>query len=1137
MLIWHESRSGVQMTLEKEKQSRYDLATAQQRLASDPEISVWVEASAGTGKTKVLSDRVLRLLLRGVLPGRILCLTYTKAAAVNMSTRIADKLAEWAVADDVKLYKELEKLLGKKDFGAQKPEVLALQARKLFAVLLDTPGGMKIQTLHSFCQEVLKRFPLEAKISPYFEVMDDRAAAEAMEDIKRQLLLKLETEPNSRTAKALAYVTTQVSEFTFPKLMNSLTQNRVKILKVLGQSENVEALITKIAKRLGIEENDTSEEALDCFFAEIDKEKMRNLLQAMQFGSESDKDKADALSLAYEKKDFGLYRDFFLTDKNAVRKSFATKAVMQKYPDGDAWAREEALRCLDFDKKLAALRVLASTRAVLYLANELLHGYQKYKKLHSKMDYEDLVVNTRQLLENTQVADWVLYKLDGGIDNVLIDEAQDTSPDQWAIVKAITNEFFYGIGAKNKKCTVFVVGDRKQSIYSFQGADPNEFENMRQYFLAKKGEGIDFREVNLDVSFRSTAAILNTVNCVFEDDIPKQGVATKDKDVVHVPSRIGEAGRVEIWPLLEAEPGEKPNAWMTSVERKMPETVEAKLAKQIAETIRKKVQNGEFLEAKGRFLKYSDFMILVQKRNALVDEIVRACKKVGVAIAGVDKIRLGEQIAVQDLISLGKFMLLPTDDLSLAEVLKSPLFGLNDDDLFALCYQRGTRSLFVSLDANEKYRPIYKQLQNWLNLIDYVRPFEFYSHVLNTYGGRKNFVARLGFEAEDGLDEFLNQCLNFEQTHVPVMQSFVEWMEKDDVEIKRELEQNNTDAVRIMTVHGSKGLQAPYVIMPDTSAMKSINNEMGLLVEDDVLYYPLRAADYEDNCKRYKEKERQARLEEYHRLLYVALTRAEECLCLCGYKGLRSANNDETWYDICKKSFAKIAVEDKNGVLSYELPQEVIVKKEDKQTTEIVDENIPDWLEKEALQENCMAKPLTPSHMDDEDDETILSPLEGDGAVINSYRRGALMHKLLQYLPETNEECRAELIMSFLENNAADMPMLQKEKIKEELLSLLHNEEFSAVFGPNSKAEVPLMGMVGDKIVSGQIDRLVVTDETVMIVDFKTNRPAARTQEEVPLSYIKQLETYAALITKIYPAKKIYKYILWTNTASLMKLD
>ena len=1125
------------MTIDQEKQTRYALATDQQRKAADPEVSVWVEASAGTGKTKVLSDRVLRLLLKGVLPGRILCLTYTKAAAVNMSSRIAGKLAQWAVTDEEKLRGELQKLLGEEVFLACDETALTAQARKLFAILLDTPGGMKIQTIHSFCEEVLKRFPLEAKISPYFEIMDDRAAAEAMDEIRRRLLLKLETEPDSRLAKALAFITMQVSEFSFPKLVESLTQNRNKILQILQQTDRVDDLIAKAAERLGVSLDETPAQATEAFFADMDHDMLAALLAAMQFGSETNVAAAANLGRACEEKNYELYRAFFLKADNEGRKSFATQRVMQRCPGGHEWCLEEVKRCQAFDEHLAALRVLASTKAVLLLADELLHGYQAYKKRHAKMDYEDLILMTRQLLENRQVADWVLYKLDGGIDHVLIDEAQDTSPDQWAIVRAITNEFFYGDGAKDKKSTLFVVGDRKQSIYSFQGADPYEFEKMRHYFLSKNNEGIDFREVTLDVSFRSTAAVLDTVDRVFAEVLPQQGVVAEGKTTLHVPSRIGEAGRVEIWPLLEAEPGEKPAVWQTQVERKLPETVEAKLARQIAENIHAKVMSGEYLKSKGRPLQYRDFLILVQRRGALVNEIVRACKKNGVNVAGVDRIRLSEQIAVKDLISLGKFMLLPTDDLSLAEVLKSPLFGLDDDDLFVLCYQRGVKSLFVSLDAHEKYRPLYRQLQEWLNMIDFVRPFEFFSHVLNTCGGRRQFVRRLGFEAEDGLDEFLNQCLLFEQDHIPALQLFIDWIEKDNVDIKRELEQSGADAVRIMTVHGSKGLQAPYVIMPDTADMKSVNKEMGLLIDKDTLFYPLRSADYEKNCLRCKEKEKQIRREEYHRLLYVALTRAEDCLCLCGYKPARGGDKGESWYEICKNSFGKIAVEDQNGILSYELAQEAAIPSFEQKTAEETEFEPPAWLFAPAAKEDKTARPLTPSKPDDEDEEEkFLSPLEA-ATPINPYRRGELMHKLLQYLPETDPQQRCSLIDAFLAENAAEMSIGQRNKIRDELLPLLKNEDFAMIFGPASKAEVPVMGQVGDRIISGQIDRLVVAEDKVMIIDFKTNRPAAQTAADVPTTYRRQLDAYAELVAKIYPHKKICKYILWTNTARLMPLD
>lgn len=1110
--------------LAQEKQNRIALATDQQRRASDPDVSVWVEASAGTGKTKVLSDRVLRLLLKGVVPARILCLTYTKAAAVEMNTRIARRLSQWAVIDDSRLAAELQKLLG----CAADDKIMA-QARRLFAILLDTPGGMKIQTIHSFCQEILKRFPLEAKISPYFEVMDDRTAGEALEQIKLDLLRRVELQPEGRTAQALAYITSKVSEFTFPKLMSSLSVNRHKILRLLAKGSG--ALLAEIAARLNIAPEMTVEQATADFWAQTDFAAASALAEALLQGSEIDAGKGTALRQALSARDYAAYHKIFLTDKNEPRKTIGTKAAMAHCPSGAEWAAEEAGRLLETDEKLAAVALFASTRAVLYLAEDLLQGYNAYKRRHSKMDYEDLIVLTRELLENPQVAEWVLYKLDGGIDNVLIDEAQDTSPDQWAIVKAITDEFFHGEGAKTKNSTVFVVGDRKQSIYSFQGADPAEFEKMRRYFATRNSEGAVFKEVNLDVSFRSTAAVLDAVNCVFAGVEAKQGVAPEGQKVWHVPSRIGEAGRIELWPLVEAEEDENPDIWLPPVERVVAESTSSRLARLIAENIRRKVEGGEMLASQNRPLRYRDFMVLVQRRNSFVEELVRACKNAGVNIAGADKIRLSEQIAVQDLISLAKFVLLPEDDLTLAEVLKSPLFGLDDDDLFKLCYQRGKVSLWNRLRGNPQYQAAAGQLQELLNLADRVRPFEFYSYVLNSLKGRQKFVARIGHEAEDGLDEFINLTLAFEREHAPSLQLFVDWIEKDEVEIKRELEQSQIDAVRIMTVHGSKGLQAPVVIFPDMVRVKAIRNEAGLLLNENALFYPLSSAEYEKNCRRIKEQEKALSLQEYHRLLYVALTRAEEVLCLCGYQRGTKAS-DESWYALCKQALSALGITQGEKII-YEVKQEA-------ELPNMAEEKMPDlprvsfaWINQPALQEGPLAKPLAPSKGDDEE-EISASPLNEKHP--EYFIRGRLIHKLLQFLPDVEAASRFDAATAYLARQGADLPHKEQERICKEVLNLIENPQFAPLFSAASKAEVPVMGEVDGRIISGQIDRLVVLPDKVMIVDFKTNRPAAATPDQVPESYIRQLAAYRSLVERIYPNRDVESYILWTNTATAMKL-
>ncbi len=1123
--------------IKKERENRSLLATQKQRKASNPDKSVWVEASAGTGKTKVLSDRVLRLLLKGVPPAKILCLTYTKAAAVEMSTRIAGRLSRWAVAKEEKLQEEISELLGQDVLSLKNGEKLLATARKLFAVLLDTPGGMKIQTIHSFCQEILKRFPLEAKISPYFEVMDERAAAEALEEVKAHLLRQIELNPNSKASQSLAFITQNVSEYIFPRIMNNIAAKRSKIARLFAQYNSVEELFVQTAHKLGISPTDTKDSLIADYAEKLDKAELKTLMNALFSGKDTDNKAAAIFAFVLENglnaDNYDAFQNVFLT-KGEKRARLASKDTLQVYPEASEKMSLLAESVIELNNRLTAANLLQTTKAVLYLAEDLINGYKSYKRLHSKMDYEDLIVLTRELLENKSVADWVLFKLDGGIDNVLIDEAQDTSPDQWAIIRAVTEDFFNGASSSNQTRTVFAVGDRKQSIYSFQGADPKEFENMRRYFAQKLAPLNSFEEVHLDISFRSTAAILDTVNQVFSLPQAKKGVVPDTQDMTHTPSRIGDGGKVEIWSLLEAEEDENPDIYLPPIERKIATSTSSRLANMIALKIKEMVSNKEMLVSQNRPVRFGDFMVLVRQRDCFVEELIRECKNNNVNIAGADKIKLSEQIAVQDLVAVAKFLLLPADDLTLATILKSPLFGLDDDDLFKLCYNRGHASLWSKLGDNPAYKETYAELQTLLNMADYVRPFELYAYILNKMQGRKKFVARLGEEVIDGIDEFVNMTLNFEQEHVPSLQNFVSWMAQDKVEIKREQEQNHMDAVRIMTVHGSKGLQAPIVILPDTVRVKNIKSEAALWFDDEVMYYPFSSRNYEKNCLRLKQEEQERSLEEYRRLLYVALTRAEDRLYICGYKKSKKIS-DESWYNLCQQSFSQIAQTQGDDVLSYEVPQQFQKENDDKKEKTIVQVPDFDWVHTLPQTESLLAKPLTPSKLDEEgEDEIFASPLGENGQ--SKYRRGTVIHKLLQFLPEIKNADTALVIDEFLQKNAPDLSLREHNRVIEEVSHLLQNPDFAAVFGENSKAEVPVMGQVKDRIISGQIDRLVVEKDRVMIIDFKTNRPAAQTVADIPPAYIKQLSAYKELIAKIYPTQRIETYILWTDTANLMKV-
>lgn len=1120
---------------ENEKKDLIKLATMQQRQASNPNCSVWVEASAGTGKTKVLSDRVLRLLLAKVDPSKILCLTYTKAAAVEMNERITKRLSTWAVQKQEELEDELYKLLGN-DFNNKNKDELSNFARTLFATLLDTPGGMKIQTIHSFCQDILKRFPLEAGISPYFEVMDNRSSKEILQNIKIELLRQIDNSTDNILSSAVQFMAKNVSEFSFPKIMNMITENRSKINELIKKyNNNIADLIKTLENKLGVCSSLTAYDIKKQLMDSIDKNNFKLALSLLQQGGATDNEKAVTFAIIGEHdfcaNDYDIYKNVFLTKDGSIRATLATQKVIKLNPQILDFMQYEAQRLISANQQIASLNVLKSTSALLYIAKNIIDKYNAYKNIYAILDYEDLIVITKNLLENRIVADWVLFKLDGGIEHILIDEAQDTSPHQWAIIKALTNEFFAGVSSydNNINRTVFVVGDRKQSIYSFQGADPKEFDNMCKYFSQK---ATDFEKIHLDVSFRSTRAIMDCVNMLFECNCAKKGVVPDNEHINHRPFRLGDGGKVEIHPLVlpDNEQKKEDYSWKIPINRIQKTSASNLLAKQIANNIKRMVETKDTLLSKNRPVQYGDFMFLVQQRNAFVEEFVRACKEIGVNVAGIDKLKLLEQIAIQDLISLGKFLLLPEDDLSLAEVLKSPIFGLNDDDLFNLCYNR-KGSLFDSLLKNSQYQNISNHLKELLNFVGFMRPFELFSHVLIKLNGRKNFISRMGNEVEDVLDEFINLTIIFEQTNTPSLQKFIDWIAKDEVIVQKEMEQGNTNTVKIMTVHGSKGLQAPIVILGDTTKIKNKAFKSELLWDDNIVLFPTESANYNDLCKRIKINSLDSDFDEYRRLLYVALTRAEDRLYISGYTKDKDAN-EESWYKLLQNNLKSNVKHSKDEqCIIYDIPQENSFISKDIIKEQKISDIDYSYLLSEAPRHDVLSKPYTPSHDENDEIEISSSPLEDNGKF---YKRGTAIHRLLQYITTIKAKNRQSVSFEFLKKQLPEFSIPEINKIVFEVTKLCNT--YNEIFVQDSMAEVPIIGEVDGKIISAKIDRLVVSSDKVVIVDYKTNRPSAKTIEDVPPQYINQLNCYKQLLEKIYTNKQVETYLLWTNTCNMMKI-
>ncbi|MGE0153106.1 MAG: double-strand break repair helicase AddA [Reyranellaceae bacterium] len=1149
----------------RRQQRERERAGAAQRPAIDPQVSAWVTANAGTGKTKVLTDRLLRLLLSGTPPSKILCLTFTKAAAAEMRNRLAAALGRWSRLDEAALRVELGKIVP----AAITRDALA-RARGLFARVLDEPGGIYIVTLHAFCQAVLQRFPLEAQVPPHFQVLDEAQAADLLLAARDQVLERAETEP--ALAQALRVVAARVDGTRFADLLQAVLSRRTALQAVLAQPGGERQYLARLAKLFGLKPGE-SEAAI---LAEMGnpppalEQRLRACCAALARGAKTDQGRGQAIAelLAAGADREGLlaaYCNQFLTQKGEPRASLATKAI------GDDIRRtlaEEAERLCALQRKRLSAGVVERSTALLKLAFAVIGAFERAKQQRAALDYDDLIERTRALLDQSGAPGWVLYKLDGGFDHVLIDEAQDTSPQQWDVVRRLTGEFFAGAAAQPQKRTLFVVGDLKQSIYSFQGADPAKFVEMHRFFRDRIQEAHeDFEDVPLIASFRSTAAVLQAVDLVFAAGSARDGVAEdEDNAIEHRAVRLGEAGRVELWPLVEPLPDEKPDPWQDPAEQEGALPPQRRLARLIAAHIRHQIDRDE-LPSQNRRVAARDIMVLVQRRNAFVEALVRELKERGVGVAGIDRLKLTSHIAVMDLMAIGQAALLPGDDLTLATVLKGPLVGLSEEALFTLCWQR-PGSVFQALRARadageEPFAGAWRVLAAVFARADFMPPFEFYGELLGRDGGRLKLLQRLGPEAADPIDEFLGLALSYQRGSAPSLQAFLHWLQAGEPVVKRELEQSARDEVRIMTVHGAKGLQAPIVYLPDTTFNPLQRSEPlvpGGKSEDALLVWRAAQADSDQTADRLHEDRQQSRRRENNRLLYVAMTRAADRLVICGARGKREIP-DNCWYAMVRRALES-AAGDGGAVarLPFTLGEQLAgdpqitgdllrLESDDLLRPEPGEagaqsrlEPLPDWAHRPPLPEEIPPRPLAPSRGPEDDsadagEPAALSPLQPDDR--QRFARGLILHRLLQYLPDLPPERRHAAASRYLAQEALRLDAPTQAQWREELLAVMEAPAHAALFGPGSRAEVPLTGIVegkaGPYVVSGQVDRLVV-GERIAVIDYKTNRPPPTRVEDVAPLYLRQMAAYRALLRQIWPGKPIDCLLLWTDGARLMAL-
>ncbi len=1121
-----------------------------QQIASNPKNSAWVFASAGSGKTKILTDRVLRLLLDNVSPSKILCLTFTKVAAAEMQSRINSELAKWILCDNVELRKKLTALSG--DFPTENE---LKRARILFVKILDEESKIKVQTIHSFCQTLIKIFPFEAKVKPNFEVLESNQEKLLLKTAQKEVLKKALV--NEKLKKLVQETNAKLHEESFSGLVANLLNKKEQLNSLKEKFFGIENIIAEIFKNFGVGNEDGN--AKKQILKQVQDDDARNALdddarnsldddagnvlgQTQRFrhpelvsGSIHIFQKFAAqinhkshLKLAFELENSGLISNIKLA--TAIR-NFLKNITLENFSDYKSafFTQEGNPRKLtkniaanleltsifsdccqlinDFSDQINSLKIANDSALLLRFVDHILENYSQLKKQNSVLDYNDLIVETNRLLANPDFSNWVKLKMDSSFDHILIDESQDTNHQQWNIIKALSEDFFTGLSSSNKSRSIFIVGDEKQSIYSFQGAEPNISAEIFAHFAEKLGNNL--KKIELNNSFRSQAKILQAVDDVFSKEERKKAISKVSEFQAHKPIREG-LGKVEIWPQIQKEKTEKKEIsfeWKIDFSKDETQEEEEILAEIIARKIHLKVDS--------KSANYGDFMILLRNRtNGFDKALAKFFHQYQIPFTSVSKIKFSENILIQDLLSAAKFVLLPRDDLNLACLLKSPIFAISEEELFEICQFKNERetTIFNSLGQLEKFREIKNNLDELITKSQQLNCFEFFYFLLHQKNHQQNFLATFGHENLEILDKLLLSVFDFCQNFSPNLQKYLEFIEKLDFEISLSSDEN--DRVKITTIHSAKGLQAPIVMLPDCSynfnQLLSAKEEISWIEfgEDKIPVWCRKKEDENLLLKKHRAGKLREAKEEYLRLLYVAMTRAENELYVGSFG---KAKDPECWYEIVKNSVTGVEVLELEEFLKMAEIENSSVKK------------IPKQVQDEAAREMSLSVKF--SHRHSELDSRSIA----QNQIKPSQIKGRLVHKIFEVIGKNSAEDKnwlQEIAKKIIEKEEF-LSEREKNKIQQDLADFIGSQHFEKLFSGKISCEVDIVGQKNLK----RIDLLVEKENEVLIVDYKSDETLP---DVVPQQYLRQLNGYKKLVEGIYAGKEIKIAIFWTG---FLRLD
>ncbi|WP_112873045.1 double-strand break repair helicase AddA [Paracoccus endophyticus] len=1105
-----------------------DAATLAQHRAADPACSTWLTANAGSGKTSVLTDRVARLLLGGTRPERVLCLTYTKAAATEMQNRLLSRLGQWAMLDDAALTGRLDRM------GVPPGADLAA-ARRLFAQAIETPGGLKVQTIHSFCGAILRRFPLEAGVPHGFAELDDRSAAGLRADIIEQMARE--------SAPEMADLLALQSDHDLDRFLAGL------------RDFDAPPCPARVWDSCGLPAGlDAARLLADCFpHGEAHLiAALIPLLRAAGGTMERDAGKLDG----------GRWDAPGLDELRRLESVFITasgpkagQAKIGNWPTRALQGGSCAALMGQIDALMSRVEAARPLRIMLDHAQRTLalqrfgHAfctrYAAAKRARGWLDFDDLIDRTADLLGRASMAQWVLFRLDGGIDHILVDEAQDTSPRQWQVIERLTAEFTAGEGATDRPRTLFVVGDPKQSIYSFQGADIAVFRDRHQGFSdAFAAAGSPMQDAALRHSFRSSPAILSLTDATFRGPAA-EGLGEVPRHIAH---RAAMPGRVDLWPPVPDPEQPADGRWFDPVDRPAPNAAGQVLARAVARAVREMVgQPFQPREGGARPIRPGDVLILVQRRSALFHDIILALKQQGLPVAGADRLKLAGELAVADIRALLSVLATPEDDLSLAAALRSPLFGLSEDDLYRLAAPR--KGLLIEALRHSLHAEAMEILEDLMRRADFLRPHDLISRLLIRHDGRARLIARLGPEAQDGIDELLGQALTYETAEVPSLTGFLVWLATGDIEVRRQPGPGGGGLVRVMTAHGAKGLESPIVILPDCAARKREPTPPRTILPEagTPAHWRGSAAERPDRVAAWAERDRRRAEEERRRLLYVAMTRAESWLVVAAAG--ETGTGLDSWHAMVAAGF-----DGAHGLSETPLPTAwgqgrrlafgdwpLDAKAGDRAPGDAP--ALPGWALRIAPRMDHPPAPVAATALGGAKALAPAGAAEagGDGDRQAAMLAGTRLHLLLEHLPGRERAEWPALTRAALAGAEGGLPgRAELAGLLAEAEAVIDAEPLAHAWDPPGATvlrEAALTApLPGGRVLSGSIDRLIVTADRVTAIDYKSNEIVPDTPDGVPAGILRQMAAYRHALRAIWPGRPVETAILWTRSRSLMAL-